>query len=141
MPFFKGDTAKGPREEIFYFGQGGELNAIRWNDWKVHFAVTHGNIATATREVPSWPVIVNLRADPYEKAPEESGLYLRWYADNIWLFVPVQQKLQAFLTTLPQYPFQAGSSLNAANIDYTSLTTMQALQRLQNLERAAPGQN
>jgi arylsulfatase len=30
---------KGPREEIFYFGQGGELNAVRWNDWKVHFAV------------------------------------------------------------------------------------------------------
>jgi hypothetical protein len=29
-------------------------------------------------------VIVNLRADPYEKAPHESGLYLRWYADNIW---------------------------------------------------------
>jgi len=33
LPFFKGDVTKGPREEIFYFGQGGELNAIRWNDW------------------------------------------------------------------------------------------------------------
>ncbi len=68
---------------------------MRWNDWKVHFAVTNGNIATAVREVPGWPVIVNLRADPYEKAPHESGLYLRWYADNIWLFVPVQQKLES----------------------------------------------
>ena len=86
---------------------------MRWNDWKVHFAVTNGNIATAVREVPGWPVIVNLRADPYEKAPHESGLYLRWYADNIWLFVPVQQKLKEFLVTLPEYPFQQGSSLNA----------------------------
>ena len=24
-------------------------------------------------------------------------MYMRWYADNIWLFVPVQQKLKAFL--------------------------------------------
>ena len=39
LPYFKGEVKKGPREEIFYFGQGGELNAIRWNDWKVHFAV------------------------------------------------------------------------------------------------------
>jgi arylsulfatase len=109
-----GEVAKGPREEIYYFGQGGELNAVRWNDWKVHFAVTNGNIATAVRDVPGWPVIVNLRADPFEKAPHESGLYLRWYADNIWLFVPVQQKLKEFLTTLPQYPFQQGSSLTDA---------------------------
>ena len=118
LPYFKGEAKKGPREEIYYFGQGGELNAVRWNDWKIHFAVTNGNIATAVRDVPGWPVLINLRADPYEKAPHESGLYLRWYADNIWLFVPVQQKLKAFLTTLPEYPFQQGSSLNAANINY-----------------------
>jgi arylsulfatase A-like enzyme len=134
LPYFKGEAKKGPREEIFYFGQNGDLNAIRWNDWKVHFAVTHGNIATAIREVPGWPVIVNLRADPYEKAPEESGMYIRWYADNIWLFVPVQQKLQEFLKTLPEYPFQQGSSLNAAGINYDSLRGVQAMQRLQQLE-------
>ena len=67
---------------------------MRWNDWKVNFAVQNGNIATGMREVPGWPVIVNLRADPYEKVPLESGMYMRWYADNIWLFVPVQQKLK-----------------------------------------------
>jgi len=134
LPYFKGETRKGPREEILYFGQGGELNAIRWNDWKVHFAVTNGNIATATREVPGWPVIVNLRADPFEKAPHESGLYLRWYADNIWLFVPVQEKLRQFLVTLPEYPFQQGSSLNAASIDYDSLRALQAMKRLKELE-------
>jgi len=141
LPFFKGEAKKGPREEIFYFGQGGELNAIRWNDWKVHFAVQEGNIATAVREIPAWPVIVNLRADPFEKASHESGLYLRWYADNIWLFVPVQQKLRNFLVTLPEFPFQQGSSLNAANIDYTSLQAMQAMKRLKDLENLQPPDN
>ncbi len=141
LPFFKGEAAKGPREEIYYFGQGGELNAVRWNDWKVHFAVTNGNIATAVREMPGWPVIVNLRADPFEKAPHESGLYLRWYADNIWLFVPVQDKLRQFLMTLPQYPFQEGSSLNAANINYDSLKAMNAMKRLSELETLASPHN
>ena len=39
LPFFKGEVKKSPRETIHYFGQGGELNAVRWNDWKIHFAV------------------------------------------------------------------------------------------------------
>jgi arylsulfatase len=134
LPYFKGEAMKGPREEIYYFSQGGELNAVRWNDWKVHFAITEGNIATAVRQVPGWPVIINLRADPFEKAPHESGMYIRWYADNIWLFVPVQQQLKEFLTTLPDYPFQQGSSLNAAGINYNSLQAMQAMKRLQELE-------
>jgi hypothetical protein len=58
-------------------------------------------------------VITSLRAELYERASSQSGMYIRWYGDNIWLFVPAQQKLKAFLTTLPDYPFQRGSSLNA----------------------------
>jgi hypothetical protein len=84
--------------------------------------------------VHGWPEIVNLRADPYEKAPRESATYMRWYADNIWPFVPVQQQLKAFLTTLAEYPFQQGSSLNAAGINYNSLQAMQAMKRLHQLE-------
>ena len=51
--FFKGEEKKGPRETIFYFSQGGDLNAVRWNDWKVHFGITEGNIATGVRTTPS----------------------------------------------------------------------------------------
>src|SRR5262249_51148950 len=54
-PYFKGDEKKGPRQALYYFDQGGNLNAIRYADWKVSFAVaSHGNIATAKRESPSW---------------------------------------------------------------------------------------
>ncbi|NKQ87618.1 arylsulfatase [Rhizobium sp. UPM1133] len=141
LPFFKGDTDKPPRHEIFYFGQGGELNAVRWDDWKVSFAAVNGNIATGVRDVTGWPEIVNLRADPYEKAPRESGMYIRWYADNIWLFVPIQQTLGAFLGTLPQFPFQQGSSLNAANINYNSLQAMDAMKKLQQLGTLSSPQN
>ena len=68
-------------------------------------------------------------------------MYTRWYGDNIWLFVPVQQKLKAFLTTLPEYPFQQGSNLNAAGINYNSLQAMQAMKRLKELESLSSPHN
>ena len=59
---------------IYYFDQGGNLNAIRWQDWKSEFAVNSpGNIATSTRETPAWALITNLRMDPYEQAEKEAG--------------------------------------------------------------------
>ena len=131
-PYFKGEAKKGPREEIYYFGQGGELNAVRWQDWKVHFATLEGGINTAIRQTPAWPLIINLKADPYEMMWKEGKLgYLRWYADNMWLFVPIQQKVQSFLGTLDGYPFQAGSSLSASGINYRSLKAMKILEELQ----------
>jgi arylsulfatase len=135
LPYFRGEVDRGPREQIIYFSQGGELNAVRYEDWKIHFAQQQGNIATATREVTGWPAIVNLRADPYEKAMFEADMgYLRWYADNMWIFVPIQQVLKDFLATIPDYPFQEGSSLNAAGINYGSLKAAAAMERLQQLE-------
>jgi arylsulfatase len=46
----------------------------------------------------------------------------------------VQNKLGGFLKTLPDYPFQQGSSLNASNINYNSLQAMEAMKRLGQLE-------
>jgi hypothetical protein len=55
--------------------------------------------------------------------------------------IPVQEKLRNFLVTLPRFPFQKGSSLNAANINYDSLAAMQAMKRLLELETLSPPQN
>jgi arylsulfatase len=135
MPYFKGEEKKGPREEIYYFSQGGELNAIRVLNWKIHFATQVGNIATGTRSTPGWPLIVNLRADPYEKGPNEADLgYLRWYGDNLWTFVPAQEYIKKFIATIPNYPIQQGSSLNAAGINYHALQEASAMKRLKELE-------
>jgi arylsulfatase len=139
MPFFKGEVAKAPRDQILYFGQGGELNAIRWNDWKVHFAIIEGNIATGERIVTNWPLIINLRADPYEEMHEEGEMgYLRWFGDNMWLFVPVQAELKKFFMTIPDYPFQEGAALNAGNINYNTLKAMKAMNMLKELDERFP---
>jgi arylsulfatase len=132
MPLVRGETTEGPREEILYFGQGGDLNAVRWKDWKVHFAVYEGNIATGVREVPNWPIIFNLKADPYEQMTFRESLFsARWYADQMWLFVPIGGKVKEFLGSLEGYPFQPGSSLTASGINYNSLKAMKVLKQLE----------
>jgi arylsulfatase len=130
MPFWKGQAPKPPREEIMYFDPEGNLNAVRWNDWKINFAGINGNIAMGARVVTGWPIIVNLKADPYEKMPTESLMYARWYSDNMWLFVPVGGKVNEFLATLPDYPFQEGGSLNPSGINYRTLKAAEVLKQL-----------
>jgi arylsulfatase len=140
LPFLSGEAEASPRQEIFYFDQAGNLNAVRVQDWKVHFAILNGNITDAVRDVTAWPKVINLKADPYEKAWEESGMYLRWYAENtMWTFVPVQQKIKEFFSTFEDYPYQLGSSLTASNLGYNTLRNAELLKRLGG-EDYQPGQ-
>jgi hypothetical protein len=135
LPYFKGEQKDSPRKEIFYFSQGSELNAIRVDDWKIHFATVHGNIATGVRTVGGWPLLINLRADPHEKMWEEGTMgYWRWYADNMWTFVPAQGYIKDFLSTIDDYPFQRGSSLNASGINCQTLMAADVLKRLEEVE-------
>jgi arylsulfatase A-like enzyme len=138
LPFFKGDVKQAPREAIYYFDQGGNLNAIRWNDWKLSFASSKGNIATGTREVTAWSLITNLRMDPYERGLEEGGEAMKFLAQNMWLIVPVQGKIKEFFSDFDQFPYQEGSSLNAGGINYGLLRQQAALKRLNELESLKP---
>ncbi len=115
MPYFKGEVKESPRKEIFYFGQGGNLNAIRHGDWKLHFTILEGGINTAYRKQPAWPVLFNLRADPYEVS-HNSAMYIRWFADQMWTFVPAQVIVGKFLATFKEFPPVAGSSLGVDKV-------------------------
>ena len=102
----------GARNEIFYFDAGGNLNALRYNDWKIHWTIMEGAINEGYRKTPSWPLIINLRMDPYEVSPD-SALYTRqFYADQMWTFVPAQALVQEFLATFKDFPPTAGGSLS-----------------------------
>jgi arylsulfatase len=138
MPYFEGKAKAGPRDAIYYFDQGGNLNAVRWNDWKLSFATMKGNIATGVREVSAWALITNLRMDPYERGLDEGGQSIKFLAQNIWLLVPIQGKIKEFFSDFDQYPYQAGSSLNASGINYSLLRQQDALRRLKDLERLNP---
>jgi len=99
-----GGKDEGPRREIFYFDAGGHMNAIRYKDWKISFTIMEGSINEAYRKTPSWPIVTNLRIDPWERAPFEGSGYIRWYADQMWMFVPAQAAATKFLSTFKDYP-------------------------------------
>ena len=107
-------TGKGPgrRNEIMYFDAGSNLNAVRYKDWKLHFTLMEGPINEAYRKTPSWPKVINLRQDPYERFPFESQMYLRWMADKMWTFVPAQALVGRFLESFKEFPPTRGSSLS-----------------------------
>jgi arylsulfatase A-like enzyme len=115
MPLWKGDVKEDPRKEIFYFDAGGNLNALRYNNWKIHFSYMEGSINEGFRKTPSWPLVINLRADPFE-ASWKSSMYTRWYGDNMWLFVPAQQYVGQFLQTFKEFPPVSGGSLGVDKV-------------------------
>ena len=137
-PFFEGKEKKSPRQEIYYFSAAGMLNAIRVENFKIAFATERGAINEAIREVPAWPLITNLRADPFESAQKDSAMYLRWYADNMWMMIPAQNFVQKFLGSIEGYPFQEGMSLTAGNIGYNTLKMKKAAGQFQKLLKANP---
>lgn len=141
MPYFQGKETKGPREALYYFDQGGNLNAIRYNDWKLSFASNEGNIATGTRKVTGWAIICNLRMDPYERGEAEGGEWTKFLAQNMWLLVPIQQRIKDFFGDFNKYPYQAGSTLNPGGINYGLLKQQEAMQRLGEVERLAAPNN
>ena len=104
MPFFTGDEEKGPRREIFYFDDNASLNAVRVNDWKIHFKVMEGNLAAAVLKPLNMPQVVNLRQDPFERFATELQMYFRWWADKLWTFVPAQMIVGQFLQTFHAFP-------------------------------------
>ncbi|UVE16024.1 arylsulfatase [Pseudomonas sp. LS44] len=140
LPFFKGEAKDSPREEYFYFSMGGDLDAIRWKEWRLSFATMEGGFGDASRRVANVPVLTNLLADPFQTARQESDMARRWAFDQAWLFVPIQAKVKAFMGSLSQYPFQEGVSLNVANINYQSLAVKKAMMSLQKAPPAKPAQ-
>ena len=72
--FFKGEAKKAPREENLLFRPGRRAERRPLERLESELRRRRREISRlALRNVTGWPVIVNLRADPYEKTPCESG--------------------------------------------------------------------
>lgn len=108
LPYLTGMEAKSPREEFFYFSDDGDLQALRYDNWKVVFGQQR---AQGTMLVWSEPLVntripwlYNLRTDPYERASITSNTYWDWWMDHAFLLVPAQGYVGQFLATFKEYP-------------------------------------
>jgi arylsulfatase len=108
LPFLTGKETKGPREELFYFSDDGELMALRYNDWKVVFMKQNAPGTMLTWSTPMEtmriPWIYNLRRDPYEFATVTSNTYWDWYLDHVYLLLPATEYVGKFISTFKEYP-------------------------------------
>jgi hypothetical protein len=103
-----GQAKQGPRKEIFYFSDDGDLTALRFRDWKLIFMEQRAEATfQAWREpfVPlRIPLLVNLRRDPYERGMVTSNTYDDWFLDRAYMLVPAQDYVGQFLKTFREYP-------------------------------------
>jgi arylsulfatase len=108
LPYLTGKEEQGPRREIFYFSDDGDLTALRYNDWKAIFMEQRAEATfQAWREpfVPlRAPLIENLRRDPYERGMVTSNTYDDWWLDRPFLLLPAQDYVAEFLMTFKEYP-------------------------------------
>jgi arylsulfatase len=111
-------TGKAPsaRHEIFYFTEG-TLSAVRINDYKYRFTDQPNGWVGATQKV-DWPILTNLRLDPFERTGMPSGdkgslAFYNWFAYQFWRFVYVQQEVGKLAQTALEFPpMQKGASFN-----------------------------
>jgi arylsulfatase len=108
LPHLTGQDEEGPRKEIFYFADTGELTALRYNDWKAIF-LEQKEYATLRAWIEPWtelrvPLIFNLRRDPYERAYRTSNTYYDWLIDRVFFLVPAQAYVGRFLGTFKEFP-------------------------------------
>ena len=108
LPHLTGEVEEGPRNEIFYFSDDGDLTALRYNDWKAIFMEQK-----AWGTLRAWiepftplrvPLIFNLRRDPYERAYRTSNTYYDWLIDRAFFLVPAQAYVGQFLATFQEFP-------------------------------------
>jgi arylsulfatase len=111
-------TGKGPsaRHEIFYFTEG-TLSAVRIDDFKYRFTDQPQGWLGGTIKV-DWPILTNLRSDPYERTGMPSGAngslaYYNWFVYEFWRFQFVQKEVAKIAQTAIEFPpMQPGASFN-----------------------------
>jgi arylsulfatase len=107
LPYLKGEVESGPRDSFFAFVDDGSLGAVRYKAFKFHFSTqTNDGIGSwfFAQETRKAPLIVDLRADPFEVAPEDSSYYDDWLVRHMYVMVPVKNLVGEFMGTFKDFP-------------------------------------
>ena len=108
LPYLKGEVKKNPRPGFLYWSDEGDLMAVRYGDWKVHFTVQRSEGFMAWQEPFTnlrFPMVVNLRSDPFENAELAADLlYKKWRADRVFILVPAGALVAQYMQTMMEFP-------------------------------------
>jgi len=108
LPYLTDQEKKSRRNKIWYFSDDLDLLAARYNNWKLHFMVQDqaGTLEIWQREFRNMrmPLFINLRMDPFERAPITSNTYWDWVIDHAFLIYPLHEELGALAETFKEFP-------------------------------------
>jgi arylsulfatase len=107
IPALKGDAKDWPRKEMMYWSDDGDLMAMRYDKWKMHFLEQRAEGFRVWSEPQvrlRVPLIFNLRSDPFEKAQHESIYYADWLAHRAFLLVPAQEFVGKWISSFKEFP-------------------------------------
>mgnify|MGYP001816855016 FL=1 len=106
LPALKGE-AEWPRKEFLYWTDDGNLAALRYDQWKVHFLEQRGHGFDVWQEPfveLRLPKLVSVRSDPFERAHHEGMGYQKWRMERAFVLVPAQSFVSNWLSSFEKFP-------------------------------------
>src|SRR5208283_1670456 len=93
------------------------LGAVRIDDFKYRFLDQPNGWLGGTVKA-DWPILVNLRLDPFERTGLTGSLaFYNWFAYEFWRFVLVQEVVMRVAETFIEFPpVQKGASFNMESV-------------------------
>ncbi len=105
--------AKSKRREFFFYGEN-DLNAVRVDQWKVHFALKD-EWTKDSEKLPAG-MIIDIKLDPFERTPETQGHFL-WQKEKTWILPQIAPPLMGYAKSMQAFPpRQSGTGIGAAAI-------------------------
>ena len=106
-PALRGEV-EWPRKEFLYWTDGGDVAALRYDNWKITFLRQDAEGLKVWQEpfvTLRAPTLTNLRMDPFERAEHENAMgYQRWFMDRMFAIAPAGAYIGQWLESFKEFP-------------------------------------
>jgi arylsulfatase len=102
-----GGTGPSKRLEYFYWTDDGNLAGLRYERWKLAFLEQRSEGLDVWQDplvVLRFPKLMDLKADPFERAQSDAGDYVRWRVEHAYALIPAQAYVAKHLATYLDFP-------------------------------------